>query len=112
MSERRKPRRAAARDAHRTWRSRVTPSAHGQQPWNAADADAGGPWPKEVIEQITAIRTIIVLDPGSAEEVSRQFAGAKREIVVGHLDTLTLLGEMVRDTGGTYRPALGQLAGV
>ena len=71
-----------------------------------------GPWPKDAIEQITAIRTIIAQQPGSAEQVSRQFTGAKRDIVLRHLDTLTLLGEMVRDAGGIYRPAMGQLAGV
>jgi hypothetical protein len=69
------------------------------------------PWPRDAIEQITAIRAIIAQRPGSAEDVSRQFNGAKREIVTRHLDTLLLLGEMVLDSAGKFRPAAGVLTG-
>lgn len=69
------------------------------------------PWPRDAIGQITAIRAIIAQRPGSAEDVSRQFNGAKREIVTRHLDTLLLLGEMVLDSAGKFRPAAGVLTG-
>jgi len=70
------------------------------------------PRPKDAIEQITALRAIIAQQPRTAEQAARQFTGAKRDIVVRHLDTLSLLGEMVRDNAGVYRPAVGVLTGV
>jgi hypothetical protein len=73
-------------------------------------ASAPPPWPRDAIEQISAIRAIVAQQPRSAEDVSRQFTGARREIVVRHLDTLTMLGEMIRDDSGTYRVATGPLA--
>lgn len=69
-------------------------------------------WPADAIGQITALRALSAVTPLSTEEAIRYFAGARRDIVARHLETLALLGEVVRDEQGRYRLAAGTLTTV
>jgi len=60
-------------------------------------------WPATAVEQIGAISTILTLRAQSAAQIGTAFAGAKKELIQRHLDTLTLMGEAVLGLDGTYR---------
>lgn len=64
-------------------------------------------WSADAIGQITALRTLAATRPASRDNAVRYFAGARRDIVSRHLYTLALLGEVVIDQAGRYRPAIG-----
>jgi hypothetical protein len=64
-------------------------------------------WPADAIGQITVLRSMAAMTPVSIDEAVQRLAGAKREIVHRHLETLAMLGE-VRDVGGgRYAVAAG-----
>ena len=63
------------------------------------------PWPAGAIEQIGALKRLVQVAPLTVDEATAQFSGAKREIVVRHMETLAILGE-VRETGtGSFAAA-------
>ena len=60
------------------------------------------PWPAEAVEQIGALKRLVGVATLSVDDATKHFAGAKREIVSRHLETLAILGE-VRELGdGRY----------
>ncbi|TKC99643.1 class I SAM-dependent DNA methyltransferase [Polyangium fumosum] len=63
---------------------------------DAADtaAPALAPWPSDAIGQITALRALVTAAPITVDEAARRFAGARRDIVARHLETLAILGEV------------------
>ncbi len=62
-------------------------------------------WPLSAVEQLTAIGTLVSSRAVSADEAAASFTGARRDLVVRHLDTLALMGEVVRDADGRYQAA-------
>lgn len=60
------------------------------------------PWPASAIGQIAALRDLAAVAPISVEEAMRQFAGARRDIVSRHLETLAILGELAPIGDGRY----------
>jgi len=62
----------------------------------AALADRG-------LDQIAATGALIAQRPRTAAEVGASFARARRELVQRHLETLELMGEIVRGDDGAYR---------
>ena len=68
------------------------------------------PWPADAVGQITALRDLVATAALSVEEAAQRFTGARRELVTRHLETLALLGEVVRDETGRYRLAAGALS--
>ncbi len=63
---------------------------------------AATPWPATAVEQIAAIGALVAQQPRSAAEVSAAFAGAQASLVVRHLETLALMGEVTGASGGRY----------
>lgn len=59
-------------------------------------------WPGTVIEQIAALKTLADATPVSAEAATTHFAGARRDLVVRHLDTLAIMGELRQLPDGAY----------
>ena len=59
-------------------------------------------WPKSVVEQMLALQRLLQKAPLSVDEAVVRFAGARREIVEKHLDTLTVMGELWRDAAARY----------
>lgn len=60
-------------------------------------------WPDTAVEQIGAISALLAQRPMAAAEVSGAFAGARKELVVRHLETLALMGEIVLGGDGSFR---------
>ncbi len=63
------------------------------------------PWPADAIGQITALRTLVLAGPLTADEATRRFVDARRDIVERHLDTLAILGEVYVLDGKQYAAA-------
>ena len=60
-------------------------------------------WPATVIAQIAVLKALAEQEgPLSAEQAAARFAGAKREIVSRHLETLAIMGEVQQMEGGRY----------
>lgn len=68
-------------------------------------------WPADAIGQITLLRALAGTAPVTVDAAVRHFTGARRDIVTRHLETLALLGEVVRDDTGRYQLAAGVLVG-
>ena len=62
-------------------------------------------WPDTAIGQIGAISALLAQRPMAAAEVSGAFAGARKELVARHLETLALMGEIVLGGDGSFRGA-------
>ena len=60
------------------------------------------PWPPDAVGQITALRRLLDGGPSTAPALAGRFARAPRAIVERHLETLALLGEVVRAADGRY----------
>ena len=63
------------------------------------------PWPAEAVEQIGAIKRLVAAASLSVDDATKHFAGAKREIVNRHLETLAILGEVRVVAEGRYEAA-------
>lgn len=63
------------------------------------------PWPAEAVEQIGALKRLVSARAISVDGALAQFAGAKREIVARHLETLAILGELRALGDGLYGAA-------
>jgi hypothetical protein len=84
----------------------------------AADDDAGSagealppsaraPWPRDAIGQITALRALAMAVPVTVDEAAAHFDGAQRDLVVRHLETLAILGELHVADDGRYAATPG-----
>ena len=62
-------------------------------------------WPATAVEQLSAIRAPVAQRPVSADEAMQQFTGARRDLVVRHLETLALMGEVVLGAEGRFEGA-------
>ncbi len=62
-------------------------------------------WPDTAVEQIGAISALLAQRPMTAAEASGAFAGARKELVARHLETLALMGEIVLVGDGSFRGA-------
>jgi hypothetical protein len=67
-----------------------------------AEAAEPAPWPQTAVEQIAAIKTQLQGAALSTEELIGRFQGSKAALVQRHLDTLTLMGELIRSESGRY----------
>lgn len=63
------------------------------------------PWPGTAIEQLGAIKLLFMSRVLSAAEVAATFANANRSLVDRHLETLTLMGELLHLPEGRYSAA-------
>jgi hypothetical protein len=59
-------------------------------------------WPSDVLEQLTALRAVVVDRPVTVEQAARQFRGARRADVEKHLEALKVLGVVAKVNGGRY----------
>ena len=81
------------------------PAAAGAAAEAAAPEAAPVAWPADAVGQITVLRAMAATAPVSVPEAVRRLAGARRDLVARHLETLAILGE-VRDVGdGRYAVA-------
>ncbi|HEY5087001.1 MAG TPA: DNA methyltransferase, partial [Gemmatimonadaceae bacterium] len=62
-------------------------------------------WPTSPVDQLAAISALVSRKPVSVEEATTSFTGARRDLVLRHLGTLELMGEIVLDADGRYQPA-------
>lgn len=73
---------------------------------SAADSEAARiAWPATATEQIAAIGARLALRPYSAAELGAAFTGARKDLVLRHLETLALMGEITLGADGRYRSA-------
>jgi hypothetical protein len=63
---------------------------------------APAPWPTNAIGQITALRALAFAAPITVDDAMRHFAGAQRDLVLRHLETLVILGELRMIGDGRY----------
>ncbi|MGH7591705.1 MAG: class I SAM-dependent DNA methyltransferase, partial [Gemmatimonadales bacterium] len=59
-------------------------------------------WPETAIEQLAAIKTLLATRVLSRADVAKSFAGTNQALVDRHLETLTLMGELVHTKGRKY----------
>ncbi len=62
-------------------------------------------WPTSAVDQLAAISALVSRGAVNAEEASASFVGARRELVLRHLETLALMGEVTLDADGRYQIA-------
>lgn len=62
-------------------------------------------WPDTAVEQLSALGALLSAGPVTVEEAVATFEGARRELVVRHLETLELMGEVTRDGAGRFAAA-------
>ena len=62
-------------------------------------------WPATAVDQLAAISALVSRKAVSADEATANFVGARRDLVLRHLDTLALMGELVVDADGRYQVA-------
>lgn len=81
-----------------------TPASLGipDAPAAAAEPAALRSWPATAVEQLAAIGALVGQEPRSAGEIGEAFANAKPELVMRHLETLALMGEIAVDGEGRY----------
>ena len=63
------------------------------------------PWPATAVEQLAALGALVAQRHVNADEATAHFTNAKRELVVRHLETLALMGEVTLDADGRYQAA-------
>lgn len=59
-------------------------------------------WPAGAIEQIGAVKTAVATAPVTPAEVASAFAGAPRPLIIRHLETLAMVGEVRKMPHGRY----------
>jgi hypothetical protein len=60
------------------------------------------PWPGDAIGQITALRALTAARSVTVDEAASHFAGARRDLIERHLETLAILGEVHVVGDGLY----------
>jgi hypothetical protein len=63
------------------------------------------PWPSTAVDQLGAIGAAIALVPRTVDDVVAAFAGARKDLVTRHLETLAMMGEIALDDQGRYQVA-------
>jgi hypothetical protein len=76
----------------------------------AAAAAAPAAWPRTAIEQLGAVKGLFATRVLGTSDVIAAFAGADPKLVARHLETLALMGELIRTADGRYSLAAGQSA--
>ena len=69
----------------------------------AVAAEERRPWPVSAVAQLEALGALVARRRVTADEAVASFAGARRDLVVRHLETLALMGEVAVDADGRYR---------
>jgi hypothetical protein len=64
------------------------------------------PWSGTAVDQLAQLGALIARGPVTVEAATAGFAGARREVVERHLETLALLGEASVDQAGRYGKAV------
>jgi hypothetical protein len=64
-------------------------------------------WPTDAIGQITEIRHVLLSGVRTFEALRAAFASAHKELLLRHVETLVLLGEVEHFVDGTYQLARG-----
>jgi hypothetical protein len=57
------------------------------------------------VEQLAAIAALVSQSDVSADEATASFTRARRDLVLRHLETLALMGEITLDADGRYHTA-------
>lgn len=65
-------------------------------------------WPGDAVGQITALRQFAQATAVSIDEAATRFRGAPRAIVLRHLETLAILGEVRALEDGRYAATFGR----
>ena len=68
----------------------------------AVTAEDKRAWPAGAIEQIGAVKTAVATEPITPAEVASAFAGAPRPLIIRHLETLVMVGEVRKMPHGRY----------
>ena len=63
------------------------------------------PWPTSAVEQLAALGSLVTQRRVSVDEAAASFTGARRDLVLRHLETLALMGEVTVDADGRYQVA-------
>ena len=71
----------------------------------AAASPSAVPWPATAVEQLAAIAALTTQRPVSVGEAGAAFIGSRHDLVARHLETLSLMGEVMRDADGRYAAA-------
>lgn len=64
-------------------------------------------WPGTAIEQLRALLDLVASTPVTVDEAVAAFDAAGRDLVVRHLETLEIMGEVRRDDGARYHAVAG-----
>lgn len=59
-------------------------------------------WPKSAVEQLSAITALVAQRAVTVDAATASFTGAKRELVLRHLETLALMGEVIVGADDSY----------
>jgi len=62
-------------------------------------------WPATAVEQLSAIGSLVAQRPLGIDEIAASFTGAQRALIVRHLETLELMGEVTQGPDGRYGAA-------
>jgi hypothetical protein len=62
-------------------------------------------WPSTAVDQLGAIGAAVSQAPRSVDDVVAAFAGARKDLVTRHLETLAMMGEIALDDQGRYHVA-------
>jgi hypothetical protein len=80
----------------------LTPANSRRKPAIAAERR---PWPESAVEQLKAIGALVAQHDVSVDEAAASFTRARRDLVLRHLETLALMGEITLDAYGRYHMA-------
>jgi hypothetical protein len=80
----------------------LTPAASSVKPVRAADRR---PWPGSAVEQLAAIAALVSQRDVSVDEAAASFTRARHDLVLRHLETLALMGEITLNSDGRYHVA-------
>ncbi|MDO8500790.1 MAG: hypothetical protein Q7S20_03015 [Gemmatimonadaceae bacterium] len=62
-------------------------------------------WPATAVEQLSTIGSLVAQRAVTPDEAMSAFKGARRDLIVRHLETLALMGEITVDAAGRYQAA-------
>jgi hypothetical protein len=63
-------------------------------------------WPTVTVEQISALQSVLATGGVTVEAAAKRFAGARRDIIARHLETLALMGEARVAPDGSYHAVM------
>jgi hypothetical protein len=63
------------------------------------------PWPSTAVEQLAAIAALVSQRDVGVDEAAASFTHARRDLVLRHLETLALMGEITLNADGRYHVA-------